>query len=207
MFNSLNGVIRGHDYPFVYLEIGGIEWALEVSATTFQSALDAESGSINRIYTYLHLREDALKLYGFWTKLERIAFLELISVSGIGPRQALKILSGTTVPSLRRYLEDEDVTALVRIPGLGKKTAQQLILQLKGHLVTDDSGDGATTTGPVTSQHEEIYNALVEMGYDSKQAEEVLRRVAEALDEDETLGPKERESELFRRSIVELSGR
>ena len=206
MFNSLTGRLSGHEFPMIYLTTGGIEWALEVSASTFQSAIGALRDEEHRVYTYLHSREDLLRLYGFWSQRERHAFSELISVSGIGPRQALKILSGTSVESLGDSLEHEDVDALTRIPGLGKKTAQRLILQLKGHLVTDQSGrtDGSTQTG--NALRLELLDALSEMGFDRGTAGSVLETVAAEIGVDPEAPDREHEQELFRRAIVALSG-
>ncbi|MFW5643939.1 MAG: Holliday junction branch migration protein RuvA [Alkalispirochaeta sp.] len=205
MFNTLTGRISGHRYPLVFLTIHGVEWELEVSAATFQSVIAAPHDQDHRIYTHLHVREDILRLYGFWSEMERTAFLELLSVSGIGPRQALKILSGTTVEELGRFLERDDVDGLTRIPGLGKKTAQRLILQLKGHLVVE-SGGGTTTEPGAGNLRTELLEALTEMGFDRRRAETVLSSVAQELGTDPHAPDTVHEQELFRRAIVALSG-
>ncbi|MFW5796006.1 MAG: Holliday junction branch migration protein RuvA, partial [Alkalispirochaeta sp.] len=155
---------------------------------------------------HLHVREDILRLYGFWSEMERTAFLELLSVSGIGPRQALKILSGTTVEELGRFLESDDVDGLTRIPGLGKKTAQRLILQLKGHLVVESGGSGTTTEPGGGNLRTELLEALTEMGFDRRRAETVLSSVARELGTDPHAPDTVHEQELFRRAIVALSG-
>jgi len=205
VFNSLTGRISGHRFPLVFLIINGVEWELEVSAATFQSVLAAPHDQEHRLFTHLHVREDILRLYGFWSDMERTAFLELLSVSGIGPRQALKILSGTTVEELGRFLESDDVDGLTRIPGLGKKTAQRLILQLKGHLVVESDGGGATDSGG-GNLRTELLEALTEMGFDRRRAETVLTSVAEELGTDPHAPDTVHEQELFRRAIVALSG-
>ncbi|POQ98249.1 hypothetical protein AU468_14155 [Alkalispirochaeta sphaeroplastigenens] len=218
MFHSLTGRISGHQFPLVFLETGGIEWELEVSATTFQSVLAVERGEEARLLVYLHTREDLLKLYGFWSGSERQAFLQLITVPGIGPRQALKILSGTTVAQLTRFLEEEDLSALTRIPGLGTKTAQKMILQLKGHLVRE-APPGRTAAAAPVGPLEELATALVDMGYDKGSVRPVLERLYDELRErasDSGQGPapgdennrgltEHQEQELFRRAIRELS--
>lgn len=216
MFNSLSGRISGHDFPLLFLSAAGIEWELEVSATTFQSALAADKTARQRLYVHLYSREDLLKLYGFWSVGERTAFRELLKVSGIGPRQALRILSGTTVTALTELLEQEDVDALTRIPGLGRKTVQKMILQLKGHLVTSD--EGATTAGTAAVPGDELLTALIEMGFDRVRARDTLQqlmRESQGATEGATEGagagdgagehPFD-EQELFRRAIVALSG-
>jgi Holliday junction DNA helicase RuvA len=222
VFNSLYGQVSGHQFPLVYFQTGSVEWELEVSAGTFQSVMNAPPDTEHRLYTYLHTRQDILRLYGFWTEQERRVFLELNTVSGIGPRQALKILSGTTAESLVRYLEEEDIPSLTRIPGLGKKTAQRLILQLKGTLVLEsDSGTSGTpapgTAG--TSPSNELLEALTEMGFDRKKAAAALKRAetdlaaeaaaeaalaAEASDSPQAPAAPA-EQEIFRRAIVALS--
>jgi holliday junction DNA helicase RuvA len=212
MFNSLTGKLSGHSFPQLLLETGGLEWQVEVSATTFQAALAADRNAPVRLLVYLQVREDILKLFGFWTEAERQVFLELITVSGIGPRQALRILSGTTVRELTTLLEAEDVPALTRIPGLGTKTAQKMILQLKGHLVLDDpAGAGNTLRG--SGPLEELLTALVEMGFDRSGARTVLERLRDEIVGDTV--PAEgrsaselselQEREIFRRAIQELS--
>jgi len=203
VFNSLAGRITGHDFPLLYLATGGIEWELEVSATTFQATLGADTALRQRFFIHLHTREDILKLYGFYTSGERIVFRELLKVTGIGPKQALRILSGTTVAALTELLEQEDVEALTRIPGLGRKTAQKIILQLKGHLAleSDQTSKHETVSG---TPGDELVAALVDMGFDRSAARDTLTRIAEEL-AGETGSPPD-EQELFRRAIVSLSG-
>lgn len=202
MFNSLTGRISGHDFPHVYLTDGAVEWELEVSATTFQAVLAASGEEHHRVLVHLHVREDLLQLYGFWTAAERRAFRELLKVPGIGPRQALRILSGTTVPVLTELLEREDVESLTRIPGLGKKTAQKMILQLKGHLATDGAEPGGGPTGTADGDDGELVAALVDMGFDRSAARTALRTAREEIGSED--GPAD-EQELFRRAIVALS--
>ncbi len=203
MFNSLAGRITGHDFPLLYLATGGIEWELEVSATTFQAALGADTSLRQRFLVHLHTREDILKLYGFHTPAERAAFRELLKVAGIGPKQALRILSGTTVAALTELLEQEDVDALTRIPGLGRKTAQKMILQLKGHLALEsDQGSGGGTAAGAPG--DDLVAALVDMGFDRSASRDALKRIAEELSGEAGENPDEQE--LFRRAIVALSG-
>lgn len=204
MFHSITGSVTGHDFPHVYLSTHGIEWEVEVSAATFQSVIAADRDTQYRLFIYLHSREDILKLYGFSALQERHAFLELISVSGIGPRQALKILSGTTPDELGRSLEEEDVAMLTRIPGLGKKTAQRLILQLKGHLVTETSDAGGSASKS-KSLRGELIEALSEMGFDPRSAGDALDAVAVELGVDQNNLDPSNEQELFRLAIVQLS--
>ena len=215
MFNSLYGRISGSDFPQLMLTTGGMEWSLEVSARTFQAAIGADSQRV-RLYTYLHHREDILKLYGFHDTAEREAFLQLIGVPGIGPRQALRILSAVSVDALHRLLQEEDVSALVKIPGLGQKTAAKVVLQLRGKLVPASAGGpigrgGAAAAG---GPHAELVRALAEMGFAERDAAAAIRAVGaelaeEGLPDAGSVAPSahaDHEAELFRRAIVRLSG-
>ncbi len=188
MFNSLTGEISGHAFPAVYLRTGGVEWEVEVSAQSFQALV--RSTSAVRVFTWLHHREDVMRLYGFAGPDEREAFTKLLTVSGIGPRQALKILSATTVPALFDDLESENLDGLTRLPGLGKKTAQKMILQLKGTLVSP--AEASRETAPT----DDIARALVEMGYARVDVERCLDALRASIDD---------EQELFRQAIVALT--
>lgn len=204
MFNSLTGHVTGHDFPALYLTTGAMEWSLEVSAATFQTALATPHQQELRLFVHLHVREDALKLFGFASLAERGAFLELLTVPGIGPRQALKILSSTSVEALSQMLEGEDVAALTRLPGLGTRTAQKMILQLRGRLATEpaEANAGVSSAG---GPYSELVAALVEMGFDAREAEAALEAAAGEIGAALPEGAA-REQDLFRRAIVTLSG-
>ena len=133
MIHSLTGTVSGGDENTVLIKTdGGIEWMLQISTTT-ASALPRQGNEV-RILTHLHHREDQMILFGFATAEERSVFFDLLKVSGIGTRQALRILSGMSVSELVRSLDSEDVDSLARVPGLGKKTAQKILLTLRGKL-------------------------------------------------------------------------
>lgn len=196
MFNSLKGVVSGKTADTLLLDTGSIEWALEVSAGTLSKV--PPPGKEVRLYTYLHHKEDAMQLYGFYSMKERELFLNLITVSGVGPKGARKILSGVTVESFLNSLEQEDVKALSRLPGLGTKTAQKIILQLKGKLITPE--EESTTTEAMG----ELAESLVNMGFDKRKTLKVIK----VLEEDKQiagLSKEKREQEILRRAIVELS--
>jgi len=196
MFHSLSGKVSGRRGTTVYLSTGGIEWAIEVSRQSFEEIL-ASGGREIQIFTYLHHREDSMLLFGFAEEQEREIFLELLKVSGIGPRQALKILSGVRSEDLVSFIESEDAAALSRLPGIGKKTAGKIILSLKGSLATVSDEEAA----PV---YAELVNALADMGFDRKASEKVVRDLAQSNDF-ATIDEKSREHEIFRQAIVSLS--
>jgi len=192
MFNSLTGDITGRGPGILHVSTGGVEWEIDVSGYTLRELAHATSG---RIYTYLYHREDQMRLYGFSSPEERRVFLELTRVSGIGPKAALKILSASSPNRLLTMLETEDVDGLVLLPGLGRKTAQKIVLTLRGRLVAGDAAIGA---------HAELIDGLVEMGFERSSATKVVNEIAagaEAGGEAETRS----EQEIFREAIVRLS--
>lgn len=169
VFNSLTGEITGKGIGEIYLENSGIEWVLELSNSSM-SKLPAP-GNHAKIYTWLYHKEDSMRLFGFATIAERTLFLSLISVSGVGPKGALKILSSVTVDLFHQYIETEDVNGLSSLPGLGKKTAQKILLQLKGKLVSQEEIDSPGEMG-------ELINGLVDMGFDKSAAKKVVIEIS-----------------------------
>ncbi len=190
MFNSLTGRISGQSGTVIFLQIGGVEWEIETSGYSLSRLAGREDATL---YTHLYHREDTMRLYGFESKHERSVFLELLKVSGVGPRQALKILSASSPEHLIRLLEEENLDGLARLPGLGKKTAGKLILTLRGSLVPESSA--------ASIPHAEIVEALVQMGFDEKRAAKAVEAAAAEVGESGDAG----EREIFRRAIVTLS--
>jgi Holliday junction DNA helicase RuvA len=194
VINSLKGILTGKGAGKFYLETGGLEWEIETSYTTI-SALPPEGDSV-RVFTHLYHREDAMRLFGFGSEDERFLFLDLMKVNGIGPKQALRILSSTTSEFFSRILEDGDATALSRIPGLGVKTAQKIILALKGKLTFREDGGPAEEGG-------DLVLALEDMGFDRKKAAAVIKALSAELGGG--LSGAELEKECFRQAIIRLS--
>jgi Holliday junction DNA helicase RuvA len=162
VFNSLTGTVTFKDHERLFLSTGAVEW--EIWTTGQSLGRLPAAGSEARVQTYLHHREDVLRLYGFATSGERETFLELIRVEGVGPKLALKILSGIPSESFVAAVENEDIPTLQSIPGLGQKTAQKIVLKLRGRLVTG-AGDLSTS-----SSAEDIVEALTGMGFDRREA-------------------------------------
>ena len=204
MFNSITGELTGHQFPYLYITTHGVEWQVEVSAHTFRDMLARDAQDEVQILVHLYVREDILKLYGFSSSAERAAYLQLITVSGIGPKQALKILSGISADQLVALLEAEDVGALTRLPGIGTKSAQKMILQLKGHLVTETTASSGAASG-ATGTGSDLLQGLVEMGFDRSRAEKALRTLTAVLVDEGITDPGEQERQLFARAIRELS--
>jgi Holliday junction DNA helicase RuvA len=195
MINSLSGKASGKSSDALFLVTGGLEWEIAMPASDLQEAtLNAEC----RVFTWLYHREDQMKLFGFIDERRRSAFLELLTVEGIGPKGALKILGGIRQDDLERALEEGDVTRLEAVPGLGKKTAQKMILQLKGKLVHAQKLGAA-------SPYNDLVEALAAMGYDRRAAAEAITKADAAAGAD--LPAAEREKLLFKEAIAYLSGK
>jgi holliday junction DNA helicase RuvA len=193
MFNSIRGAITEKFADSVYILSGGVEWDIAVPATDIPRL--PQVGEEGRIFTWLYHREDQMKLYGFCAQERRITFLELLKVEGIGPKGALKIMGGIGQEELKRALEAEDLARLEAVPGLGKKTAQKMILALKGKLAM------AKTSSE--TPYDDLVEALAEMGYDKRAAVEALSRAEGELPPGAS--GEEKEKLLFKQAIVYLS--
>jgi Holliday junction DNA helicase RuvA len=196
MFNSIRGIITEKTGDALHIDTGGVEWDIAVPASDL-GRLPPE-GKEGRVFVWLYHREDQMKLYGFADDIRRTTFLELLKVDGIGPKGALKILGGISQEELERALEAEDLGRLEAVPGLGKKTAQKMILTLRGKLTH------ASAASRETSPYGELAEALAGMGYDRKAATEALSKAETALPPG--LTETEKEKALFKQAIMYLSG-
>ena len=175
MIGSLRGRIAAKSPPQLTVEVGGLGYELEAPMSTFfhLPALGEEV----RLLTHLVVREDAHVLYGFATEEERRLFRSLIRVSGVGPKIALALLSGISVTAFAQCVRSEDITALTRVPGVGRKTAERLIVEMRDRL-TPTHGTGATAAEPAATTPEgEAYGALVALGYRPAEADRLLKAV------------------------------
>ncbi|HPE93258.1 MAG: Holliday junction branch migration protein RuvA [Sphaerochaeta sp.] len=210
MINAIIGDVVRVQEGEVILRAGYVEYTLSVSAQTTSklSNLSLEERKAVRLLTVLVHREDSMSLFGFYDEAEREAFLQLQTVSGIGSKQALKILSGISVKHLAEALDTGNLKLLSSIPGIGPKTGQKMILALRNVLVFEDEGGktGVERTQSKTGLWSDIVNALVDMGYDRRRVEEVIdglsRQEAEAIG---SLSHHDAEQLLFR-SAVKLLG-
>jgi len=195
MYNSIRGIITEKSADTLHIETGGIEWDIAIPATDLSTLPPA--GETGRVFTWLYHKEDQMRLFGFADETRRSTFLELLKVEGIGPRGALKIMGGIGQTELETALENEDLGRLEAVPGLGKKTAQKMLLALKGKLAFSRA---TTAAGP----YAELTEALIEMGYDKRQAVQALTQAENDLPAN--LNGAEKEQELFKRAIVLLAG-
>ncbi|HOX12649.1 MAG TPA: Holliday junction branch migration protein RuvA [Spirochaetia bacterium] len=193
MFNSLLGTITEKRFDILRVDNNGLEWEFSVPARSIDEF--GTLGGRTKVYIHLLHREDQMRLFGFPSERERALFLELLKVEGIGPRQAVKILSGISPEDLESALDTENLARLQQVPGLGAKTAQKLVFSLKGKL---PGSAPQTVRGPWA----DVVQALADMGYDRKRAAEAVARLSGELG---AAGGPEAEQELFRRAIRELS--
>ncbi len=196
MFNSVTGEITYKGEEKLCVQTGGVEWELVVSRRALEKLPGL--GEVARVYTFLLHREDSMRLYGFSDPAERSLFLDLQKVEGVGPRGAMKILSGVDRAQFSEALDKDDVEALSSVPGIGKKTAQKIILTLKGKLTPASDGGGR-------SAEDDITTALVGMGFDRKTAKTAVSAAAKALAA-QKLPPEELERELFKRAVAIAGG-
>jgi Holliday junction DNA helicase RuvA len=157
----------------VIVDAGGVGYDVFVPLSTFYRLGDAGTETVLRIHT--HVREDILALYGFATRLEQDLFERLLSISGIGPKVALSVLSGVEPPELMRAIQSADVARLTSIPGIGKKTAERILLELKDRLpraaVVEEAGG---EQAPPVSLRDDVLSALVNLGYHRPLAERAV---------------------------------
>jgi len=174
MIGRLSGRLAAKHPPQVLLEVGGVAYELDVPMSTFYTL--PATGEPVTLHTHLVIREDAHVLYGFATLEERTAFRRLIRISGIGARTALAVLSGLSVADLAQAVTLQETGRLTKVPGIGKKTAERLLLELKGKLA-----DALPTVGSIAapgSEAADILNALVSLGYSEKEALRAIKGLA-----------------------------
>jgi Holliday junction DNA helicase RuvA len=163
------------------LDVGGVGYLLAATPSAIRKAAGAEEVVVE---TYLHVREDALQLYGFAERAERELFIQLLSVNGVGPKVALAIVSGSPAEELRRAIVREDAARFTAIPGIGKKTAERIVLELKEKLAVAGIAPVAGAPADV-DEHVVARDALVELGYTIADAERALAQTdAEASPEE-----------------------
>jgi holliday junction DNA helicase RuvA len=189
MIARLTGRPAGLRGDSLVLEVGGVGYLVAATQSALRKAQGADEVSVE---VYTHVREDALQLYGFAQPAERELFEHLLSVSGVGPKVALAIVSGSTPADLRRAIALEDITRFVAIPGIGKKTAQRVVLELREKLGSEAAAD-------VESRSESApelvaRDALVELGFSVVEAEQALAGV------DPELQPEERVRRALRKA-------
>lgn len=171
MIGRIAGTLVEKSPPQVVVVAHGVGYEIDVPMSTFYNL--PRTGEAVELLTHLVVREDAHLLFGFLTAGERNAFRQLLKVSGVGPKVALAVLSGLSVDDLAAAVAGEDVASLTRVPGIGKKTAERLVLELRDKLPTGSSVQKAAAT-----PSSDVLNALLGLGYNSREASAAIRDLA-----------------------------
>ena len=175
MIGRLSGVLLEKNPPQILLDVGGVGYEVSVPMSTFYNL--PKLGEKVALFTQLIVREDAHLLYGFGTEAERATFKQLLKVSGVGPKVGLAVLSGMSVNDLAEAVATQESGRLTRVPGIGKKTAERLLLELKDKLKVDVritvGGDAHQPTSAA-----DILNALISLGYNEKEALYAIKELA-----------------------------
>jgi len=169
MIGRLSGTLGEKNPPEILIDCGGVGYEVQVPMSTFYN-LPVEGQRVV-LLTHLVVREDAQLLYGFGTAAERAAFRELIKISGVGPRTALAVLSGMAVAELAQAITLQEAGRLIKVPGIGKKTAERLLLELKGKL----GADIGVPAGAQADAQGDILQALLALGYSDREAALALK--------------------------------
>jgi holliday junction DNA helicase RuvA len=173
MIGRLTGIVAEKTPPRVLIDVGGVGYEVDVPMSTFYNLPGL--GERATLLTHFVVREDAQLLYGFLTAEERATFRELLKISGIGPRTALAILSGLSVADLAAAVSRQEGGRLQKVPGIGKKTAERLLLELKGKLGPDLALPAGATV--VNDSQADIVQALMALGYGEKDAAAALKKL------------------------------
>jgi Holliday junction DNA helicase RuvA len=176
MIGRIHGKLVEKHPPQIVVDVGGVGYEVDVPMSTFYN-LPATGAEI-ALYTHLAVREDAHQLFGFATEAERHAFRQLLKISGVGARTALSVLSGLSVSDLRDAVVNQDGGRLTKVPGIGKKTAERLLLELRDKL-------DAVLAPPVAAKGDgkagDVMNALLSLGYNDKEAAWAVKQLPEGL--------------------------
>ncbi|VAW54444.1 Holliday junction ATP-dependent DNA helicase RuvA [hydrothermal vent metagenome] len=180
MIGRLTGSLLEKQPPSLLLDVQGVGYELEASMSTFYNL--PECGENITLHTHLVVREDAQLLYGFYSLSERVMFRNLIKISGVGPKLALTILSGMSAEDFSRCILEEDSKALTKLPGVGKKTAERLVIELKDRLEKDDSIKLSSVGSPAKIERQanpvnDAVSALISLGYKAQQASQMIREL------------------------------
>lgn len=166
MIGRISGILLEKNPPQVVVDVAGVGYEIDVPMSTFYNL--PKTGEKAHLFTHLVVREDAHLLYGFGTEAERTTFRQLLKVSGVGPKVALAVLSGMSVNDLAEAVVTQESGRLTKVPGIGKKTAERLLLELKDKLKVDVRI--AVGGGDAPTANADVLNALLSLGYNEKEA-------------------------------------
>lgn len=201
MIAALTGKLACKSPSQITLDVQGVGYEVFIPLSTFYSLPDVNEPTSLRVHT--HLREDALQLFGFLTSREKDAFILLTSISGIGPKLALSVLSTLSVADLVSAIHEGDMDKLTAVPGIGNKSAGRIVLELKDKVTRLQSAPAAVTThaadGPSSHVHDDALSALVNLGYRAQEAKDIIKRIAQSQPEPIPL------KDLIRETLKELA--
>lgn len=201
MIGQLRGILLSKQPPALMLNVQGVGYELEAPMTTFYDL--PQEGTELMLHTHLVVREDAQLLFGFSTENQRNLFRHLLRISGIGPRVGLAILSGLSVQEFRLCINSEDVVRLTKVPGIGRKTAERVILELRGKQLPGMAGDeDAAVAGSTDDIRTDAVSALTALGYRAKDAEKVVGQLSDQSEVGERLSSES----LIRQALQAMSG-
>ncbi|HHK5574130.1 Holliday junction branch migration protein RuvA [Neisseria polysaccharea] len=180
MISRLTGKLVEKNPPQIVIDVNGVGYEADVSMQTFYNLPPV--GESVQLFTQLIIREDAHLLFGFATAEERKTFRQLIKVSGIGAKTALGILSAMTADELAQAVAEEDVKRLSSAPGIGKKTAERMVLELRGKLVAHTVTDGLFAAAPAADETGDIVSTLLALGYSEREAKAAVKGVPKGTD-------------------------
>jgi Holliday junction DNA helicase RuvA len=176
MIAQLSGTLIHKSPQYLVIDVGGVGYRVMVSLNSFSHLPDI--GAPVTIHTHTHLREDQLSLFGFTTIEEKNIFQKLITISGVGPKSALTILSGIPAGELRDAISREDSVRLQSIPGIGKKTAERIIIELKDKLLKEHpASESLSAASGARRFYDDVLSALMNLGYQRPAAEKAMQRV------------------------------
>jgi holliday junction DNA helicase RuvA len=180
MIASLRGRVAANVAGQTVLDVGGVGYRLATTASAVRMAADANGGEVT-LLTHLHVREDTLALFGFATEAERALFELLLGVSGVGPKAALAIVSGYAPDQIKRAVQTGDYALFTSIPGIGRRTAERVVIDLKDKVGGLQIAAAAEVMGGVADGHTDARDALVGLGMSVAEAEAALRPLDESL--------------------------
>ena len=177
MIDSIKGTLVKKNPTSVIIDVGGIRLGIPITLATFEKIPDPNQPV--ELMTYLHVREDIMELYGFYDDYERDVFMQLNSISGIGPRSAMNILSGTDPVEFKKKIIDSDVASLTSIPGIGTKTAKRIIVELKDKFTDQGAGSGLDflLESGDKDKIDDVTKVLISLGYKRSAINQVIKKL------------------------------
>ena len=178
MIDSIHGIIEKKEPTNLFIKLNGFVFNVSICIRDYEKL--PSIGKKIDVLTYLNVRENLMELYGFLNKDRRDLFIQLISVSGIGPRTAINLLSNVSVQNFKENIITEDIKSLSLIPGIGPKTAKRIIVEIKEKITTDSSSKRALDTSKINFNVDDIYTALSSLGYKKSQIDKSIKKLNES---------------------------